>query len=197
MKKEIEFTSYYNLVTQIYSDVHEDKTISEVAEEITKEAKGIKKHDMSSVFANLVALVHPQVQQMEAMRADIYIQISFRILRALNEEDGSINSFESYVRHIAGLDTMAMRYDVDADTYELGFKFADVRNEFTPSRIHLIVECVKELMQRDEDLSAYPRKRLRDFLSQVIDAGTQIDGCKDVLNEAINILNNNSGFSEN
>ena len=195
MKKEITFTSFYNLVTSIYSDVHADKSISEMAREITKEAQGIKEHDMSSVFANLNAYVHPQVLEMEAMRADIYIQLSFRVLRSLDDDDSDVRCFESYVKHIAGLDTMAMRYDVAKDEYELGFKFGQVREEFTPHRIQLIVICVKELLTRDEDLNAYPRKRLKDFLKQIIEIGTQMDGCKDVLNEAKNILN--SKFSEN
>lgn len=195
MKKEIEFTSYYNLVTNIYSDVHEGKTISETADEITKEAQGIKEHDMSSVFANLVSYVHPQVMEMEAMRADIYIQLSFRVMRSLCDEDGSIQTFESYVQHIAGLDTMAMRYDVDKDEYELGFKFSNVREEFSAQRIQLLFVCVKELLKRDADLNAYPQQRLKDFLSQIIVAGTQTEGCEEILQEAYNILN--AGFSEN
>ena len=195
MKKEIQFTSFYNLVTNIYSDVHDGKTISETADEITKEAQGIKEHDMSSVFANLVAKIHPQVMEMEAMRADIYIQLSFRVMRSLSDEDSSIRCFESYVQHIAGLDTMAMRYDVDNDDYTLGFKFGGVKEEFTPQRIELIVLCVKELLKRDADLNAYPRQRLKDFLIQIVDLGTQLNGCAEVLSEARNILN--TGFSEN
>jgi hypothetical protein len=189
--KQIEFTSYYNLIAHITSDIHENRTASEVAKALRDEATGIKDYDMASVFAHLEVFIKPQVQQMEALRSDIYTSVLLSMIKAF-DDDAEIKSLEMYVRHIVGLDSMALRYDISKEKYVLGFLFEEVQEDFISTRISILTDIIKNLMTRSDDMMSYPKQRLKDMLVQLIDSATEINGCDEALKLAKQLLDDNS-----
>lgn len=196
MKKEIEFTTYYNLLTRIMSEVHPNKTTEQVAKEVQSESEGKKKHDMSSVYANMYVYVLPQISQMEAMRADIYMSVVYRLLKAFNDEDANIETFENYARHLVGLDKFVLKMDVEKDEYTLGFSWELEDNQYAPIRIQLLIDSCKSLLSNDIE-KIYPTERLRDMMNVFIKAGSNLKGASASLNEALRILLDNQNFSAN
>lgn len=189
MKKTIEFTNFYNLLTNLVSELYPDETIHEVANRLDAEVK-TNKDDLMSLMAHLYADTIATIQEMERFRSDLYIAVLLRLIGSLKDNDEQVcRGVEQFARSIVGLDTMIIVIE-DGIAIKLGFGYECSEND--SYRIDLLLDACEVVRNRKNIFKKYDESNINALVRQLNLAKSKIDIDKsyDPVKEALNILRN-------
>jgi hypothetical protein len=191
MKTQIEFTTFYNLLTQLVSEIYPDESVQEIAERLDSEVKS-DKDDLMALMAHLYTDTISTIQEMERFRSDLYIAVLLRLIGALKDmNDSQCRSVENYARHIVGLDKMVIEIEEGIAT-KVGFVYECSNDDSV--RIELLLDACEVVRRRKQFFSKYDDSNIDRLVDQLSKVKDQLENKKtfDPVEEAIRIIKSHS-----